>query len=95
MVEKFTPGDWTLTATDEGYTIEGYGVILAELPSWRLSDAAARDEATANAHLIAAAPDLLKMLNAVVEAEFDATKWPLLQQNILETLSKAKGETKI
>lgn len=62
MTDKFTKGEWTLdeyeNVNDEnGRTIRIKGVALSS-----------GDEPTANAHLVSAAPDLLKSLRDVILA---------------------------
>lgn len=45
----------------------------------------------ANARLIAAAPDMLKMLTAVIDCDFEVGNWPLLQDSIRAVYAKATG----
>ena len=65
MNAQHTPGPWIIN----GREIDGpadSGVIVARLPEWGIL-AESPDPASANARLIAAAPDLLAALNHVLE----------------------------
>ncbi|MBB5663219.1 putative secreted protein [Rhizobium leguminosarum] len=77
MVEsKHTPGPWTMRIAgngDCGISAEGTGVFAEAFAEIRHSGENARDEAKANARLIAAAPDLLDALKEMRAAVFGAT----------------------
>lgn len=59
---RFTPGPWTFSVHaptgDCGFRAEGTGVFIEAFADIRHAGEFARDEARANAHLIAAAPTL-------------------------------------
>lgn len=81
--EKFTPGPWKIRKTDNAIR--------------RLTGAKTPSEVQANAHLIAAAPDMyeaLEILKFELEArEADGHKVSGLLNVIDITLSKARGES--
>ena len=89
---KWTKGPWPIKPTgDFKRIVIGDGLVdgpggyeVAEV----YSDDCDRDEAMANAHLIAAAPDLYA---ALVHAQ---QNMPHPDQMIDEALAKARGETK-
>lgn len=65
---KHTPGPWefkTAANGDNGILAEGTGVFAEAFAEIRHGGENARDEALANARLIAAAPDLLAALKAL------------------------------
>lgn len=84
---KFTPGPWQVCRlwiceeNDPGHNV---GICIIE----------ERDEAPANAHLIAAAPDLYKALQACVEywRDVDVPCPPALHDQVTNALHKATGE---
>lgn len=64
MTTKHTPGPWTTEEGPEnGIAIIADNVVLATMPEWPAKQA----EQTANALLIAAAPDLLDALRWLLE----------------------------
>lgn len=73
MVEtKHTPGEWHIRTNDPQIFINSSGdVPLAEIAGASVRDIkACRDNAFANARLIAAAPDLLEALKAILSKEY-------------------------
>ena len=96
MKAKFTKGEWNIKTTGHYYNgerqykhevlVDGIGVACFE-------------DSTANAHLIAAAPDMYEMLEILTHTcRLMASKTPLksefeaLQAGIEQVLSKARGE---
>ena len=69
MATKHTPGPWRIDPSWDilGNTKDGNGMVCQITV-----DAVPRDEAAANAHLIAAAPDLLAALKALLQIIEDA-----------------------
>ena len=103
MSNKHTPGPWTFIDTDDRYLIGAPGqnaLALAAVRS-RIAPTGGRaiekDEAKANAHLIAAAPDLLNALKELMlhESYFEARS-PLYAKGIVDralaAIAKAEGE---
>lgn len=79
-----TPGPWR---TDRGYIeSSGFG-ILASIYDDK------RSEAKADAHLMAAAPELLEMLRALVIANTPANTWTDDERAIYESFAKDDAST--
>lgn len=103
MADRFTPGPWSVLPGD---TLSGHrqvGAGVAGLPLHTVATAHAYDmpdpEATANAHLIAAAPDLLESLRAVMswvenwDCPFkEDDEWPLTRDQVAAAIAKATGQ---
>lgn len=101
-MSEHTPGPWTVVANDDNElspkTIREdrpdiYGSIIAD--EWflaRIWDSTGFN-AAANAHLIAAAPDLLTALRDLCEADRDDLNDSTSQvwQNAIAAIAKAKG----
>jgi hypothetical protein len=91
--EMFTRGPWE--SVDEGYAVVIYGnpdVDSRDRPLMeRVCEVADTQREEANARLIASAPDLLEILEAIYKT------WPLhgiapeLDQRIVATLKRARG----
>lgn len=89
-----TPGPWRRIARSIAATHEGFiDIKVAEVTGWFGEDAA-----TANAHLIAAAPDLLEACRAVMadfyRAADESTGPPLYAETtdtVLAAIAKAEG----
>lgn len=91
-MSKHTPGPWTLN----GFYIEfDAATRIATASNWRMSGVDAHAEAKANARLIAAAPDLLEVLEQFV-AWVDAPSESAFSDSQLAAaraaIAKAKGE---
>ncbi|KKX25331.1 hypothetical protein [Rhizobium sp. LC145] len=71
-MSKHTPGPWSFRTDartgDNGIMADGTGVFVEAFAEIRHSGENARDEALANARLIAAAPDLLQALEDLLHA---------------------------
>ena len=108
MDGKWTPGPWSLlveqsyrsectvaTIEQEGEDLPYRGMI-ARLQSAEHIDGIAADELTANAHLIAAAPDLYvaleKALNFITNTESEMGKTLPCGDAARAALAKARGE---
>ena len=90
MDRKWTPGPWTISTENDVCTqIDGeYHAVCTDQFCYS-SD----DEKKANAHLIAAAPDLYEALQVMVDycnAECGSKIYPGHQAN--QALAKARGE---
>lgn len=96
MKAKFTKSEWNIKTTGHYYNgerqykhevlVDGIGVACFE-------------DSTANAHLIAAAPEMYHMLNRVIQAQKDADNeiehsdlLHFLYDDIEKLLAKARGE---
>lgn len=98
---KFTPGPWVAGA--DGADVcpsagEKQHVELAHIVGpWSDSSWFGSEEARANAHLIAAAPDLYEALERAVRYFTDAGSnreaWGEMVHEWQQTLAKARGET--
>jgi hypothetical protein len=77
METKFTPGPWKAVFDDRKIYIEGIGVPTDK-------------NEKANAHLIAAAPELYEALEALLSYKTDAPLY--FQENGRAALKKARGE---
>jgi hypothetical protein len=95
-VACFTPGPWRLDAMpdkDVGLFLRNSERVLIETIYFR-SDRA-REEIEANAHLIAAAPELLSALRLYVDAGFGQSTDPYKQGEAydaaIEAIAKATG----
>lgn len=82
---KFTPGPWHKSTFEDGYAIRGAKCnrIIAR-PNCNF------DDASANASLIAAAPEMYARLEQVAE-DFEALGMPNNRERVLELLAKARG----
>jgi hypothetical protein len=85
---RHTPGPWKTKGLHGSVDIQAGNSFIASVASWNQSGPASIAEAKANAHLIAAAPDLYDALIAVVSVadrktvEFDKAR---------AALAKARG----
>jgi hypothetical protein len=60
---KHTPGPWKANLADDGaFSIEGMGAVLCQRSDWAFRSV----ESRANGRLMAAAPELLCILQAIV-----------------------------
>jgi hypothetical protein len=78
MTTKHTPGPWTcgLRPMQDGvFIVEALGEQVDTLVATAHSNIRTNQEATANARLIAAAPDLLAALIRVLEYNRDLRNW--------------------
>ena len=92
MSEKWTPGPWAVNGDKIETT---YGTLRRRVAI--IDDGAGVESPEANAHLIAAAPDLyaaLKELYDVLYAAIDGDRvWTMdMQQAARDALAKARGE---
>lgn len=91
MDTKHTPGPWVLSPSYPYRTNDAHGQFVADT-SYTLR---AEEEQEANAHLIAAAPDMLAALIEVVRWDeisgIDA-EWPVVMETVRAAIAKAKGE---
>ena len=105
-MSKHTPAPWVL----EIFQVENYGDLtaaeigengryrgkIARLQSAEHIDGIAKDELIANAHLIAAAPDMLEALKAISEVGIrEIHDWQAIaermQATALAAIAKAEG----
>ncbi len=97
MKTEFTPGPWEAADRGDYSDFDGNSrVILGDDTRIAVVHHHGTPENEANAHLIAAAPDLYRALEAVVELDayyniFDGLE--LVSEDVFAALSKARGET--
>lgn len=85
MSNKFTPGPWTVEHNPMGADIIiAEDCKICEMPNW---DAEYEQEETANAHLMAAAPDLLAALQYAIRQVPELANVP----GIRAAIDKATG----
>lgn len=92
---KFTPGPWKIVEDRVPSSLEVYGGTIAICECWRRANA---ETEMANAHLIAAAPDLYKTLEwvyttAVEHDDQDEFDWAIYCERLYQALAKARGES--
>ncbi len=98
MEAKFTKGPWVKCKRNEDLKgSDGYSVVV-----WGdgLSNGARSHERDANAYLIAAAPDMYKLLQKFLPMDEDGNGWDFqynegseeLGEEVIKLLSKARGE---
>lgn len=92
MTHKHTPGPWSAHIGDSG--LETY----VSMPDWTEFYIGSEDQdidtIEANAHLIAAAPELLGALDMLYERYGGITMHEVEREQVLTALKKARGETK-
>ncbi len=90
-MSKHTKGPWTASGFDEEYTdqinIKGDGFYVAAA-IWMGNPG----EQEANARLIAAAPELLEALEAVLQQVDDDSSYEEMRADIRAAIAKATGE---
>jgi hypothetical protein len=74
MDEKHTPGPWSVTTKLSGSeNHRGFKIVSSEIKGWSLAEVIPIDqdgiEGGANARLMAAAPRMLKALQALISAD--------------------------
>ncbi len=84
---KFTPGPWRVRFGNIGHVTAENGALVAKCQ--RLTSLC---NLQANAHLIAAAPDLYEALERVIKI-IDDSPWCLKLTEERAALAKARGET--
>ena len=94
---KHTPGPWVWEHWQMGLTAQNGTSVLAYYDYEGMSlHGKTEDEHEANAHLIAAAPDLLEALEAIV-ATWDGPKYNHFMADNIDlaraAIAKAKGQT--
>ena len=97
-MSKHTPGPWKAELNGDGHATTGlvladdpYGVVATVSRRWQDCETQ-----TADASLIAAAPDLLEALKAVLtETSAPATHiaFRQLREQVLAAIAKAQGDT--
>ena len=97
-MSNFTKGEWTLYRVNHSMTIEGEVHVVASegypsafVPSW-IDDKETSIEAIANAHLIAAAPEMYEMLENVLTEYKEMLGMSQEVKGIEQLLAKARGE---
>ena len=96
MSARFTPGPWKVLnfERDEAFEIEGGGCTLALL-HYDVGAWTARTESEANAHLIAAAPELYEALETVLVNNRTGATGQRAREGwakAIAALAKARGE---
>ena len=91
MKTKFTPAPWGLVVKHDGFTSVGRTTCLARVYSQNFRDI---ENEKANAHLIAAAPELYESLVLVTDAleAIDGDRLTCVKQ-AKQALAKARGES--
>lgn len=90
---KFTPGPWQTHISE----VRGDLCVISER-AWICGEILNRvrsipeEEARANAHLIAAAPDVYEALEAAANSAGFQYMWPNTRSKIEAALAKARGE---
>lgn len=91
---KHTPGPWKLSAPEDGYVyVSGVGHSMFAHVVWCMDDDDRSPHCEANAHLIAAAPDMFAALSNLLEAVIDGR--PSKSKEIDRAsvaLARARGE---
>jgi len=94
---KHTPGPWVVVTDESAAQVKGYPCIYADGYTVVGTEGMFGDIETdfANAHLIAAAPDLLDALECLLsELDFTETYPFPSEKKCKAAIAKAKGETK-
>ena len=90
---KFTPGPWFSVAKLSG-SENHRGFKICTPTGWALADVQPADEdgieGRANAHLIAAAPDLYEALEHILEGSLSLPRFA--KDEAIRALAKARGE---
>ena len=100
---KFTKGEWIVYVESDDFGRQNYDEIVIGMASYNddpyghycmhkvvIEDEETSEEAIANAHLIAAAPEMYDMLHSI---ENDVNQIPpFLWDKIQDVLKKARGE---
>jgi hypothetical protein len=103
MSAQFTPGPWdcverTVFALDETGTVNRFSAsvqtgFVRRQQGWDAAERTSTDELTANAHLIAAAPDLYEALELADAALRGAhMNMGVIEKKVATALAKARGE---
>jgi hypothetical protein len=92
---KHTPGPWWFSEVENGnYQIgQGDSALATTIPIWNGLQITERkpDEDKANAHLIAAAPELLEALEDAIDKLNDADMHEGFVARALDVIAKARG----
>lgn len=93
---KWTPGPWQ-ALFEQGLRADFYHIRSVEHPDWRICTGPnwANEhtaENIANAHLIAAAPDLYEALEAAIATDMTMDRWVAVVRDAKAALSRARGE---
>lgn len=94
MKIKHTPGPWILSDTTKAGNrkVSGYGWDYFANVTVRMDGTAANcEEGEANARLIAAAPDLLAALKAIVEFHQGSKVGKAVQETARAAIAKSEG----
>lgn len=100
MTTKHTPGPWAVDPDDSDYVIDATGNHVCAMHacfSASTVDCGSRQDREANAHLIAAAPDLLEMLELMAAQHRCGCRHPACKRcadddECTAAIAKAKGE---
>lgn len=98
MIEKFTPGEWWVEITDHeladtGDYVTDFAVATEKTGVAQCFDnsVVSEEEAAANCHLIAAAPDMYRLLKRLIELT-DYAELVGVLFDAKTALKKARGE---
>jgi hypothetical protein len=97
-MSKHTPGPWRVEAVDaEGtlvyHRVMSAGYRVAGVYTIRGGRGLSREESDANAHLIAAAPEMLAALEGILNIGHTPDTWEVAHRIGRAAIAKAKGET--
>jgi hypothetical protein len=87
---KWTPGPWT-NCNDSFIEADVSGKVVVEEMNTEI-EFMEDEEITANANLIAAAPDLYEALEAILEERYENSELDPLVNDARAALAKARGE---
>jgi predicted ATPase len=92
MMAKHTPAPWKVNSQKHGIFIMAGNYCLASTADVRTnSDCRMNEEAKANAHLIAAAPELLEALKGLFKNNQDIDAYLQAKDKAVQAIAKAEG----
>ena len=92
MEAKFTKGEWSISVdcwADGHVSIDGFEHSAIAVVVSEMDDGSKKEELSANAHLIAAAPEMYK---ALVQIQIEGGLSVARHKSITGLLAKARGE---
>lgn len=99
-LNKFTPGPWMIIPGGDEWnqgriaTIEPAPETMTEINYWTVAEVnPRRHECTANAYLIAAAPDLLEAIEMLILFSKPSKTNAVALHNAYQTIAKARGQS--
>lgn len=95
MGAKFTKGEWSISVdcwADGHVSIDGFEHSAIAVVVSEMDDGSKKEELSANAHLIAAAPEMYEMLEKIHEGIAGVGEYGEFYYDVKELLAKARGE---